>query len=200
MAQFSIGIKGGASNAWEYYGDVDLPDGAEIDVNGFYISILSYYRFSKHISIGIEPGYVQRGAACVPGWNPFVGDTKFMLNYIEAPLFLKANTTLFKDKISLFGKLGMGGSYLQSGIEIIESAFPEIPDLRTKIDYEGRFESLNAFDYGAYGGAGIGFNFGDTQLFLEGNYYHALMDFDSNNTSQNRSLQLGLGLIKTFKF
>ena len=198
VAQFSIGIKSGISNAWEYYGDVDLPEGAEIDVNGYYFSVLGYYDLSKNLSIGIEPGFVQRGAACVPGWSPFIGDTEFNLNYIETPVFLRGNIGFLKDRISVFGKVGFGGSYLQHGVEIEESQFPEIPDNETVIDFEGKFKTLSRYDYGAYGGAGIAVHFGATQLFIEGNYYHALKNFDSENISQNRSLQLGLGVSRNF--
>jgi len=195
-AQISIGVKGGYSNAWEDYGDVELPDDAQIDVNGYYFSILSYLRINKHLDIGLEPGFVQRGAACVPGFNIFEGDTEFQLNYIELPLMIRGNISFAKEKIEVFGKVGYGGAMVQKGTEKLTIFGSDEPPTETKIDFENEFSSLNKFDHGAYGGFGIGFNFGKNQLFLEGNYYHGLKDFDNNNTSKNRSLQLGLGFLK----
>lgn len=198
-AQLSIGIKGGYSNAWEEYGDVNLPDDAEIDVNGFFISLLSYYKINKHLAIGLEPGYVQRGAACRPGWEPvFEGDTKFVLNYLELPVMIRGNISLFKEKMEVFGKIGYGVSMLQKGTEVVTSFDSDDPPVSTKIDFEGRFSALNKYDHGAYGGLGFGFNLGKNQLFVEANYYHASIDFDDNNTSLNRSLQFGVGFTRFF--
>lgn len=197
-AQLTIGIKGGYSNAWEDYGDVNLPDDAEIDVKGFYISLLSYYKINKHLAIGLEPGYVQRGAACRPGWEPvFAGDTKFVLNYLELPVMIRGNFSLLKEKIEIFGKIGYGASMLQKGTEVVTSFAPINPStIETEIDFEGKFSALNKYDHGAYAGFGFGFNLGKNQLFVEANYYHASIDFDDNNTSLNRSLQFGVGFTR----
>lgn len=201
-AQLSIGLKAGYSNAWEEYGDIDLPADAEIDVRGFYISALAYYKLSKHISIGIEPGYVQRGAACVPGWLEFTMDTQFKLNYLELPVFVRADKSFLNDKFVLFAKVGFGGSYLQRGTEVIETTIigliPETVVERNKIDFKGEYASLNQFDYGLYGAFGLAYNIGNNQLFVEGTYYNALIDFDNENTSKNRSIQIGLGVMRSF--
>ncbi len=189
-AQISLGVKGGISNAWEFYGDVGLPEGAQIDVNGYHFAILSYYELTPFLSVGVEPGYVQRGAACVPGWNEWVGDTKFMLNYIELPLMLRGNVSFFNDQIEIYGKTGISGGFVQKGMEIIDPQSDGIPITRTKIDFKDEFESLQRFDYGIYGGLGFAFNFGQNSFFIEGDYYHGLRDFDRLNTSKNRSIQL----------
>ncbi len=88
---------------------------------------------------------------------------------------------------------------VQKGTEI--TTFPKDinPPIKTTIDFENSFSSLNKFDHGAYGGIGFGFNFGMNQLFIEGNYYHGLKDFDDDNTSKNRSLQLGLGFSRSLR-
>ena len=197
-AQISIGIKGGYSNAWEYYGDVDLPDDAQIDVDGYYFSLLSYLKLNKHLDIGVEPSFVQRGAACIPGFDPFLGDTEFQLNYIEIPLMLRGNICFLNDKLEAFGKIGYGASMVQKGIGQTTFIGSEDPPIITEIDFSNPLSSLNRFDHGLYGGLGLGVNLGNNQLFLEGNYYNAFRDFDSNNTSKNRSLQLGIGFVRTF--
>ena len=193
-AQITIGIKGGYSNAWEEYGDVGLPDDAQIDVKGYHVSVLSYLKINKHLDIGIEPGWVQRGAACIPGWGPiFEGDTEFKLNYLELPLMVRGNFSFAKDRIEIFGKVGYGASMVQKGTEIVTMFNSDNPPVKTEIDFKDEFSSLNKYDHGAYGGFGLGFNLGKNQLFVEANYYHGLKDFDNNNTSLNRSLQLGVG-------
>ena len=198
-AQISIGVKGGYSNAWEDYGDVELPEDAQIDVKGYYVSILSYLKINKHLQVGIEPGFVQRGAACIPGFNPFIGDTEFRLNYIELPLMVRGNFSFAKERLEVFGKVGYGGSMVAKGTEVLTIIGSDEPPEETEIDFQNQFSSLNKYDHGLYGGFGFGFNFGKNQLFVEGNYYHGMRDFDNNNTSKNRSLQIGIGFIRKIK-
>ena len=78
---------------------------------------------NKYIEFGVEPGFIRRGAACVPGWNGginpepiFPGDSKFVLDYIEMPIMAKFNLPLFKDKFEISGKAGYGGSMLVKSI------------------------------------------------------------------------------------
>src|SRR6185369_7803856 len=82
-AQVSLGFRAGYNNSWENYGDVNLPDNAKTHVNGMHFTGLAYVKADQYFSIGVEPGYVQKGAACFPGSFLFFYDTKFQLNYIE---------------------------------------------------------------------------------------------------------------------
>lgn len=195
-AQFSVGIKGGYVNAWEYYGDVELPEDAQIDVNGYNISALAYLRLNNNLKVGMEPGFVQRGAACVPGWMPiFEGDTEFELNYIEAPVFISGNLQLFKSRFEVFGKLGYGASYLTSAYrEELTSGIggSDSPVIRTKMDL-GEDSILNRLDHGAYGNFGFAYNLGIHQIFIESGYYHSFTDAERFNTSKNRSVNLNIG-------
>ena len=81
QAQFVLGLKSGATKAWEDYGDVVTPDGANIHINGFQLSGLAYYKITPNFWVGMEPGWVERGAACEPGFLIFNEDTKLFLNY-----------------------------------------------------------------------------------------------------------------------
>ena len=97
----------------EDYGDVELPPNAQRDVTGFHIAAIANFALGDRIRIAAEPGFVQRGAACVPGWNSgfdpiFVGDTKFLMDYVELPFSIIGNLPLVRDKLSVFGKAGYG--------------------------------------------------------------------------------------------
>ena len=78
QAQWIVGLKSGLAKSWEEYGSVNLPEDAAIHVHGLQIAGLAYYQFSSTVWLGIEPGYVERGAACKPGFVIFNGDTRLV--------------------------------------------------------------------------------------------------------------------------
>lgn len=194
QAQISIGVKSGYTRAWQSYGDVSLPDDAEIHVEGFHVSLISNYQLNKYFRIGMEPGYIERGAACIPGWNgrsSFVGDTKLLLKYIEIPIMFSGVLPLFNEKIEVFAKTGFGLSFMVKGTQEETIFGSDIPPVRTDID----FENMNRLDNGIYGGLGITYNFGKNSLFLEYENYWSLRDADKNNTSKNRSYDVSIGYL-----
>jgi len=195
-AQFSVGVRGGYIKAWEEYGDVDLPDNAKIHVNGFQVSALAYFEIIKHINIGLEPGYTQRGAACVPGFVVFNEEAKLFFNYIELPLMIKARFPVCNDKLEIFGKAGYGTSRIMTAFQEIQDLGSDEPPVRTEIDLNPRFGiNINRWDQGIYGGLGVAYNVRNNLLFLESNYYFGLKDVDTSKTSKNRSIHLGLGYL-----
>ncbi|MCH8331039.1 MAG: hypothetical protein IH946_06625, partial [Bacteroidetes bacterium] len=112
-AQFSFGVRTGYIKAWENYGDVVLPPNAKIHVNRHYMSTLVNFEINKLFRVGIEPGYIHRGAACEPGFSrigtgEFTGETKLLLDYIEFPLMISAKLPVCKTKFEVFGKIGYG--------------------------------------------------------------------------------------------
>lgn len=194
-AQWSIGVEGGYTNAWEEYGDVGLPEDAEIDVSGFNVSGLAYFQLSKHFKIGVEPGFIQRGAACVPGWQPiFEADTKLFLNYVEAPVMISGNIPLFKSKFEIFAKAGYGASYLTSAFreEMVVLPDGDVPVNRTKMEL-GEDSMLNRWDHGVYGSFGFGYNMGIHQIFVASDYYMGLTDAERFNQSENRNVNFNIG-------
>lgn len=197
FAQFSVGIRGSYVKAWEEYGNVGLPDDAQIHVHGFQVSALAYYSLNKYLQVGIEPGFVRRGAACEPGFIIFNNDTKLLLNYVELPIMLKGRLPLLNNKLEIFGKVGYGVSRLTSAHRELMMLGTTEPPIKIKLDVNNN-ESLNNFDHGLYGGLGVGFNMGKNQLFLEANFYHGMKDVDTWNTSKNRSMQLGAGYMIGF--
>ena len=193
-AQFSFGISGGTIKAWERYG-ISLPEDAKIHVNGYYVSSLVYFEISKLIRVGVEPGFVQRGAACIPefqtiGPGTFIGDTRLLLDYIELPLMISARIPIC-NKLEVLGKAGYGPSVMITAFQEILFISSSEPITRTKLDINPF--ALRRYDHGIYSGLGLAFNIGDDKVFLESNYYFGLNDVDPFNTSKNRSIQLGLG-------
>ena len=195
-AQVNIGAKGGYTKAWEDYGDVNLPENAEIDIAGFNMSVLAYLQIGQYLKVGVEPGFVQRGAACVPGWQPiFQGDTKFFLNYAELPLMVSGHLPLFQKKFEIFGKAGYGASYLASAYREQLVFGSDDPAVRTKMPLDEDSSNLNRWDHGFYGGLGLGYNFGRNQIFFETDYYRGQKDAERFNESKNRSVNFSIGYL-----
>ncbi len=196
-AQFSIGVKGGYTRAWEDYGEnrVLLPEDAKIHVHRFNLSLSVYRQLGKHWQIGLEPGYAGRGAACVPGWEfyqpvpVFRGDTRFRLNYLEMPLMFRFEQSFGGGKVYAFASAGYGFSYLISG-------FREVVDLDTgaKVSTVDIAEELTRWEHGPYGSLGFGFPVKEhIRCFLAATYYRGLVNVDPFNPSQARALNVDLG-------
>ncbi len=190
-AQLSFGIRAAYVKSWMEYGDAYVPAGAIIHVKRFQVSAILEHPLNQHFSIGVEPGFTQRGAACFPGWNTFVGDTKLLLNYAELPVMMSAKIPVMNNRFELFGKGGFGVSRVITAYRHITNAGTGYPPENTKLDLDN--SNLRKWDYGFYGGLGLGYKIGENRLFLDVNYYHGLKDVDKLNTSKNRSLQYGFG-------
>lgn len=195
-AQVAIGIKSSYVKAWEEYGDVGLPDDAEIHVNRFNVSALVYYKINDFVEVGMEPGFMQKGAACEPGFIIFEGDAKLLLNYAEAPIMLRLNSPIIGNTFSVFGKVGAGASRLLTAFREIEVFADPDAVTRTKLDLNAD-NSMNIWDYGFHGAFGVAVNLGKHQLFAESNIYHGLKDVDPENRSENRTFQIGMGIMRT---
>ncbi len=195
-AQVSLGLKSSFVKAWEEYGDVGLPDDAEIHVNRFNFSALAYYKINDFVEVGIEPGFMQKGAACEPGFIIFEGDAKLFLNYAEAPLLLRINSPIIGNTITVFGKIGAGASRLLTAYREVEVFGDPNSVVRTQLDLNAE-NGMNKWDYGLHGALGFSVNIGNHELFAETNIYRGLTDVDPENRSENRTLQFGIGFLKT---
>lgn len=196
QAQFSFGIKGGHTRAWEHYGEIDLPEDAQIDINGFNLSLMTYWQIKDKMQIGVEPGLVRRGAACIPGWNvgsepTFDNDTKWHLNYLELPVFVSFNVPLpfLENKLEAVGRIGYGMSYVLSGYQVFEiDNFPPFTE---------SLRGVNVIDHGNYGGVGLKYNLGKHQIILETETYISFRDVSRTFTSKNRSVDISAGYLFT---
>lgn len=195
-AQLSFGVKGGYTNAWANYGDVVLPEDAQIDIKGFNVSLLGYWKVNNWLQLGTEPGFVRRGAACFPGslgWGTiplFEADTKVYLNYAELPLMTNFHLDLGQTNCTVFAKAGYGVSFLASAFtEVISNT----SGTTTHNDLNLTEAPLNRLDHGIYSGLGFGYHFNQHQIFITANYYTGFMDSEQFNFTKNRSLDLSLG-------
>jgi len=194
QAQYIVGFKSGVTRAWEENGNVERPGNASPYVNGFQLSTLAYYKITPTIWLGIEPGYVQRGAARRPGFLVFDRSTYLRTNYVELPLFLAAHFPLFSEKVFLRPKLGIGTSIVVSAFEDIFSSTTGRKIRRTRLYFDGR-DPIRRWDSGLYGGLTLSADLGHHQIIVESSYYHGIPDVDFIVTSRNRSLQIKLGFM-----
>ena len=194
QAQVSVGLKGGLTKAWQFY-NTDLPDDAEITVTQMHFSAMAYYDLKSYLRIGVEPGFVQRGAACEPGWQPvFEGDTKLFLDCVELPVMISGHLPLDEGRLELFAKAGYGLSMVVRGRNQFILIGTDTSDDITLIPL-GKGSRLNRWDTGFYGGAGVGAKIGPGNLIFESRFYAGLVDADRFNTSKNRSINYSLGYI-----
>lgn len=194
FCQFSFGIKSGYVRAWQDYGDVLLPDGARIHVHGFQASTMIYYQINKHVRIGAEPGFVQRGAACEPGFSTFNSDTEIHLNYADLPLFCTFVVPMCQNKLEAFWKVGAGTSVILSGYRQVNIFTNDNTPQQTKLLFSGPFPSRR-WDFGVYGGLGVALNVGHNQFRLESNFYGGATNFAQRAISENRTVFIGLGYL-----
>jgi len=198
-AQISIGLKSGYTRAWQDYGDVIVPEDAITHIHGFHVTATTYLKINKYIEVGVEPGFIRRGAACEPGWNQltnpnpvFPGDTKLILDYIELPIMAKFNLPLFNDNFEIFGKAGYGGALIAKAVRENETSGD-----RNDVDL-GINSTLNRWDHGIYSSLGLGYNFKSSQVFINSDFYFGLRSVERFNYSRNRSLGFNLGYTYTF--
>lgn len=171
-----------------------LPEDARIHLHRIHASVLLYHRLGRFVRIGVEPGYVGRGAACVPGFfippPIFPGDSRFVLNYLELPLIVQLEVPLVRKRLSVLTKAGYGASYMIGGkIQLI--------DLETGavVSQSPAKASLNSWDHGLYGGMGFALDFAAHRVLLLAEYYNGFLHVDPSLPSQARSLNLSLGYV-----
>ncbi len=194
QAQFVFGVKSGATKAWEDYGDVATPDGANIHINGFQLSAMAYYKLSPNFWVGMEPGWVERGAACEPGFIIFNEDTKLFLNYLEVPVLVATQVPIYKRKLYLRAKAGFGAAYIASAFREVRDLNNVEPTTRNHLSFDGE-DAMNRWDYGVHGGLALSYAIGKHEVLLDGNYYYGLPDVDAFFTSRNRTLNLSIGYL-----
>jgi hypothetical protein len=204
QSQIVIGIKSGFSDAWQDYGAVPLPPDAETHIKGYNVSLEVYKPINKYLRLGIEPGFVKRGAACVPGWDGrggigidpiFIGDTRFLINYVELPVNMMFSLPVFKSNFTVFVKGGYGVSVVASAVEekiYFRGGEPTDQIDRTPIVL-GENSILNRWDHGVYAGAGLSYSLQAHSIFLEYDFYAGQRDAERFNTSRNRVADFSAG-------
>jgi len=192
VAQHSVGARLGYNRAWMYYGDVTLPAGAVTHVNRVSGHLLAYKQLSAHFEVGVEPGYVQRGAACVPGWIPvFIGDATIFIDYLELPVMLAYRLPL-GNRFRLQWKLGYGASLAIQAAEQVLPPNSDAPFDRTPLDI-GRNGDVKRLDHGAHGALSVAIRLGNGYVTIACNHYRSWHNASWRSISQNRGLALSVG-------
>lgn len=198
-AQLSVGASEGYTRAWQHYGDVVLPENAVTHIHGYNAELQVYYKLNRFLSLGVEPAFTRRGAACVPGWNGdinpnpvFPGDSRFLLDYVEAPIMIQGNFSLFEERFIIQPALGYGWSVMVQGREeVVNLETEEVVMTRDMGIGEGN--NLSRWDHGFHGSLKLGWQFGKHGVFAQSSYYFGLMDAEAWNASKNRALNFNLG-------
>lgn len=156
---------------------------------GFSAGVSARYISEKHLGIGAELNYTQRG------WTEDFSETTYpehsysrTLNYIELPILTHI---YFGNKVRFILNLGPQISYMFSDSSKmneelsshIDAVLAKDPNFPIGIQYK----SLDSnFDYGLLGGLGIEFDTGVGSFNLEGRYYFGLGDsFDNSRSSSS---------------
>ncbi len=195
QAQFSFGIKGSLTNAWQEYGDDFGGNGANLKVNGVSSSVMIYYRLSNLISVGVEPGLAKRGATCEPGFfieNPYLtGDATLHANYIQIPLLARISKGLVNNLLEVSVKVGSSASWLASGYRELDLEWEPGPNVQD-INFEEE-TNLKRWETGINAGAGLGVRIGPGKVLMEYEYYHGMIDMNRQITSKNRTTNYSVG-------
>ncbi|MEL7221756.1 MAG: outer membrane beta-barrel protein [Bacteroidota bacterium] len=198
-AQLTAGLKVQSGKAWlDYTFAEGVPpiDGYNQRITHQGVSAELFYQLQNpRLQVGIAPGYVQRGAACEPG---FIGDNVFLVadatiyaNYVQVPVLLRYSP-IVKKRFSLFTQIGGGLGYLLSGYRDVSFWQPDRPNEEQALIFENE-PTLNRLELGLQGGLGISYQLGPGQLQLSGDFYYGLTDMNQNFGSQHRVWSVGLG-------
>ncbi len=195
FSQLSFGAKITANHNWQKYDEGTNAANNDLSVWGMGTSVSAMYSVGSHFAVGVEPGLVQRGTKCLPGYIlPYPGDAKIVCNFIEMPIVAQINWKTWQDRILFFGKIGGGVSRAVGGYKEISSWNPEVPVKRSGLVIKDE-NWIRKWEKGLQGSIGVGVKAGTGYINLETRYYHALNDFSKNATSKNRSLGYSLGYL-----
>jgi len=191
-AQITLGVNVFYNDAWQQYSEDLLISRQQVYIHNVGASATVAYAIDQHLSLVVEPGFVQRGAACLPGFELPNGGSEATLvgNYIELPVTLQGHLFAWQNKLQFFAKAGAGYSYLAGGYRQID--FEDASAQRTRLDMSQE-PNLNRLDFGFYGGGGVGIKAGPGYLTAEFRYYHGMPDVDKTQVSKNRATSYGLG-------
>ena len=171
-AQFSIGLKGTVNHAWQQYQEGTYNEAANLTIWGYGASVTLDRQFSKYLSVGIEPSWIQRGSKCMPGYilpGNFT-DAQLVANYLNLPILLKGHYPIFKNKLSANAEIGFSGAWFMSGKTILTSSDERYPTQKTKLDMKTE-TSYNRYDYGLDGGFGLSIPIKKGFIDLNAHYY-----------------------------
>ena len=205
-AQWSFGIKTTTTRSWFGSGVNPFQKGPSEKAKGMGISVQLYRTLSKHFSIGLEPGLTQRGAI-EPFYNSFFGfcgvgidfnafpynNASIYANYAQAPIYVQYKTTLFNNRLEVFGKAGQSASYLVSAYQHSETINRGGDSDISPLDIVD--SGFNRWEAGLHAGIGLGWKLGFGVLTIESEYYQGLTNlYHYGIKNRSRSYSLGYRL------
>lgn len=193
-AQVSLGVKVFYNNGWQQYDESLLILRENVYIHNVGASATVEYAIDQHLSLVVEPGFVQRGAACFPGFVLPIGGSEvtFVGNYIEMPVLLQGNLNAWQNRLQFFLQAGAGYSYLASAYRKFDFQDPEADAQRERVNFDQE-PNINRLDFGYYGGGGVGVKAGPGYLTATCRYYHGMPNVDDFQVSKNRAISYALG-------
>ncbi len=196
--QISLGVKGGITHSWLQYTEGSYDETADLTVWGANTAVTFNYRFSRLWSLQAEPGWVQRGSKCFPGYVLPIGiDAIFSGNYVTLPLMAQIDVPIY-GRLQVFAAAGPSISWLASA-KLTRSGygFGDADDQVERIDFktDTRYARL---DYGATGVAGLGLRVGPGTIQLDTRYYVGIKDVNKALRSRSRNLDFRVGYVFTW--
>ncbi len=193
-AQVSVGLNVSYNHSWQDYMENLLILRYRTYVNKPGVSATVQYDIDRHISLIVEPGFVQRGTDSEPVLGlPFIPfESSFVASYLEMPVLLQGRLFAFKGMVQFFLQAGAGYSYMLSAYR--DTRFPDllIPEERSKVNF-GNETNISRLDFGYYGGGGVGVQAGPGQIMATFRYYHGMGKVNDLWNSFNRSNSFSLG-------
>ncbi len=192
QAQVSIGVLAGYNRSQEQY-DVEVPDDAVLHIPSYHVSALMTVPLGKRFGVAAEAGFIQRGAACRPGFVGFDQDSELRLHYGQANVNVTFDALRWR-RLTLSTYAGLGGSYLFSGNTTIDDLWSDTR-IRRALEIGDRWRR---FDVGANAGALVSFRAGCGNLLARVGAYRGFRHVDSENFSLSRDLLLSVGYAQSF--
>jgi hypothetical protein len=190
--QTAVGVLGGLNRSHEQY-DVELPDDARTHVYGYHASAYLETALLNRLRLAVEAGYIQRGAACEPGFIIFNQDTELRLNYGRlAPSLLLDVLRLGEFSAQIYA--GGEGSYLFSGNRTITNMV-DGSKFERSLDLQDENSNMNRFDYGYNFGLMLRYGAGPGHVVARAGGYRGLAQIDRENFSLSRDWLASVGYL-----
>lgn len=168
-------------------------DGISFDtdaITGLQIAGILDIGLSNNFSIQPELNFIQKGFKIELDFGGYSASTKFNLNYLEAPIHAKYK--FGTETLKFFALAGPSIGFAMSGkTENCESGICQTEDFEFNDD-----DGFQRIEIGLSMGAGVGFNAGPGQLFLDLRYLLGLSNLNEDSDDgkiHNRGFAIGLG-------
>lgn len=189
-AQLSVGVLSGYNRSQTQY-DVEVPEDAHTHIHSYHVSGWLSATLGNRTRLNTELGFIQRGAACMPGWVNFNQDSELRLQYGQLAVNLSYDLLRW-NRLTIAPYLGAGGSYLLSANETVEDPFNGFK-MRRDVALDTDNSRLRRFDAGLHYGGVISLRAGCGSLFTRIGGYRGFFHVNHDDFSLNRDWVVSLG-------